>query len=246
MDVNNIASEMRLDRSDLLSKYMSVARMLAGLGLSEYEARAYLALVALGSGSASVVARIANIPRTSVYKVMARLGETGYVRRKPGRPASFTPVDPSEVSKRLVAEVEECFKVISSAKEILSQRGVPQLVYTIMGKERVLQKIGEMMDKAEHTFVMSCPSLSEVRRTLGKQLSNCVSRGVQATLITSPFVKAPPGVRVVRRSGLIATDVISDGKTALIAAPDLTACGYTDNEALSRHLEEFLKIMAVS
>lgn len=246
MDIKNIASKLQPDRSGLLSEYLSIARTLGRLGLSEYEARAYVALVALGSGSANIVANIAHIPRTSVYKVMARLERAGYVRRKPGRPASFTPVDPSEVSKKIVAEVEECFGVIASAKEVLSQKGVPQLVYTIMGKERVLQKIGEMMDKAEHTFVMSCPSLSEIRRTLGKQLSNCVSRRVEVILITSPFVKAPQGVRVVRRTGLIATDVISDGKTALIAAPDLTACGYTDNEALSKHLEEFLKIMAVS
>jgi hypothetical protein len=28
-----------------------------------------------------------------------------------------------------------------------------------------------------------------------------------------------------------------------VAAPDLSACGYTDNEALSKHLEDFLRIM---
>jgi hypothetical protein len=66
------------------------------------------------------------------------------------------------------------------------------------------------------------------------------------TIITSPFVKAPRGVRIVRRKALIATDVISDGKTALLAAPDLSACGYTDNEALSKHLEDFLRIMSES
>lgn len=59
-------------------------------------------------------------------------------------------------------------------------------------------------------------------------------------------MKAPRSVNVIRRRALIATDVIADGKTALIAAPDLSACGYTDNEVLSRHLEEFLRIMSES
>ena len=245
MDPKKLASEFGLDEGELLAQYEAISRLLMRLGLSEYEARAYIALVALGSGSPNIVARIAHIPRTSAYKVMRRLERTGYARSKPGRPVSFTPVDPSEVSRRLAAEVEQCFAKIASLKEILSERGVPQLIYTIMGKERVLQKIGEMMDKAEHSFVISCPSLAEIRRTLGRQLGNCVSRGVKVTVITRPFTKAPQGVRVIRRGGLIATDVVSDGKTALIAAPDLTACGYTDNEALSRHLEEFLRIMAV-
>jgi hypothetical protein len=88
--------------------------------------------------------------------------------------------------------------------------------------------------------------LSVVRRKLGKRVVNAVARGVKVTVITSPFVKAPPGVRVIRRKGLIATDVISDGRTALLAAPDLSACGYTDNEALSKHLEDFLNRMGSS
>jgi hypothetical protein len=69
---------------------------------------------------------------------------------------------------------------------------------------------------------------------------------VNITVITSPFVRAPRGVRVIRRRALIATDVVSDGKTALLAAPDLSACGYTDNEALSKHIEDFLRIMGES
>jgi hypothetical protein len=47
----------------------------------------------------------------------------------------------------------------------------------------------------------------------------------------------------MRRSGLIATDVISDNKEALLASPDLNACGYTDNALLAEHMQRFLEIM---
>ncbi|OGS44467.1 MAG: hypothetical protein A3K76_03505 [Euryarchaeota archaeon RBG_13_57_23] len=223
-----------------------MAGTLGNLGLSQYESRAYLALVALGSSTANFVAEAAQIPRTSAYKVMESLEKKGFARKLPGRPVSFAPVDPDALSKRLVGEVEESFSKISAVRDLLSQRGVPQLVYTIMGKERVLDKISEMIDKAEHTFVMSSPSISGIRSRLGKKFAAADSRGVRLTVITSPFVKAPRGATVIRRKGLIATDVISDGKTALLAAPDLSACGYTDNEALSRHLEDFLRIMGES
>ncbi|HEX9908709.1 MAG TPA: helix-turn-helix domain-containing protein [Thermoplasmata archaeon] len=246
MDIKTAMEKLGGDYDDLAKEYARVSGTLQKLGLSGYESRAYVALVAVGSGSATFVAEISQIPRTSSYKVMESLMRKGFVREKPGKPLAFVPVDPDELSSTFVSEVEESFEKIGKLKDLLSERGVPQLVYTIMGKDRVLDKIGEMLAKSEQSFVMSSPSIVEVRRKLGRQISNAAGRGVAITIITSPFVKAPRGVRVHRRNGLIATDVISDGKTALIAAPDLSACGYTDNEALSKHLENFLTIMGES
>jgi len=246
MELRKLVARLGGNVEELQKEYARVAGTFEKFGLSEYESRAYLALVALGSGSANFVAEIAQIPRTSAYKVMKSLEKKGFAKEKAGRPVSFAPTDPEELSKKLVEEVEASFAKAATLKDLLSERGVPQLVYTIMGKERVFEKIGEMMDKAESSFVMSTPSVAEIRRKLGKRFTNAQARGVQVTLITSPFVKAPRGIRVIRRKALIATDVISDGKTALLAAPDLSVCGYTDNEALSRHLEDFLRIMGES
>ena len=246
MDLKKVIARLGGDPEALMRQYLEVSGALAKLGLSEYESRAYVALVALGSGSANFVAEFSQIPRTSAYKVMKSLEAKGFVREKQGRPRAFSPVDPSELSKRFVSEIEDSFGRIASVKDMLSERGVPQLVYTIMGKDRVLEKIGEMLDKSEQGFVISSPSMIEIRRRLGKRFANAVARGVSLTVITSPFVKAPRDAKVIRRKALIATDVISDGKTALLAAPDLSACGYTDNEALSKHLEDFLRIMSES
>ncbi len=132
----------------------------------------------------------------------------------------------------------------TSVKDLLSERGVPQLVYTIMGRDRVIDKIGEMIDKSENGFVISSPSFPEIRKRLGKRFAAAASRGVKVTVITNPFVKVPKAFQVVRRKALIATDVISDGRNALLAAPDLSACGFTDNEVLSAHLADFLRIMS--
>jgi len=37
--------------------------------------------------------------------------------------------------------------------------------------------------------------------------------------------------------------IIADSERAMIAAPDLTACGFTDNAALAAHLDAFLQIL---
>ncbi len=246
MDLKSAIKQLGGDYDSLMKEYRRVSSILGRFGLSEYESRAYIALVALGPSSASFVAEVAQIPRTSAYKIMKGLESKRYVEQKPGRPKVFAPADPAELAKKHAAEAQEAFGKISALKDMLSERGVPQLVYTIMGRERVLDKIGEMLDHSQYSFVISSPSMAMIRAKLGKRFASAVSRGLQLTVITSPFVKAPRGVRVIRRKALIATDVISDGKTALLAAPDLSACGYTDNETLSRHLEDFLRIMGES
>ena len=244
MDLKSLVSKLGLDSGELWEDYKRISSVLVKLGLSEYEARGYVALVALGAGTANLVAEVAQVPRTSAYKILKSLEAKGFATPKAGRPRSFAPVEPSEVAARTVAEVRESFEKISSVRNILSDRGVPQLVYTIMGRERVLDKIGEMLDRTEHTFVISSPSITGLSRRLGKRFAAATTRGVHIKVITSPFVKVPKGIDVVRREGLIATDVVSDGKAALLAAPDLSACGYTDNEALAAHLEAFLRIMS--
>ncbi len=244
MDLKSVLAKLGRDADELMEDYLSVAGTLSKLGLNEYEARAYVALVVLGSATPSLVAELGQIPRTSAYRVLEGLERRGFAREKEGRPRSFAPVPPSELSDRFVAEVEDAFSKLDTVKDILSERGVPQLVYTIMGRDRVIEKIGEMVDKSESTFVISSPSFPEIRRRLSKRFTVAASRGVRVTVMTLPFVKVPKGFIAVRRTALIATDVISDGKIALLASSDLSACGYTDNATLAGHLADFLRIMS--
>ncbi|UCE45463.1 MAG: TrmB family transcriptional regulator [Methanobacteriota archaeon] len=246
MDLKTIAVKAGVNPDDLLDEYATISRTLSSMGLTEYEAKAYIALVASGTSSASFVADIAQIPRTSAYRTLEGLERKGFAHSRQGRPRKFTPTDPVELGEKHANEVREAYSKIALVKDILSQRGVPQLVYTILGKERVLDKIGEMLDRSENSFIISSPSIAEFRRRMGRRFTDAISRGVKVTVITNPFVKVPENVTVIRRKGLIATDVIADASNALLAAPDLSACGYTDNETLSQHLQEFLRIMSES
>jgi len=116
-------------------------------------------------------------------------------------------------------------------------------VYTIVTKPRVLEKIGELIDQSVETCIVATPTFSEIRENLGKKIEQAIARGIRFTIITEPGQKIPEGASSVHRKGLIATDVIVDGASALIAAPDLSACGYTDNASLAKHLENFLEII---
>src|SRR5919201_4205444 len=77
---------------------------LVQLGLTSYEAKAYLALIRRDSSSASEVARVANLPRQRIYDVLASLVEKGLAAGRPGSPTKYAATPPEIALDRLVAE----------------------------------------------------------------------------------------------------------------------------------------------
>lgn len=228
---------------DLEKEYENVSRTLESIGLSSYEARGYIALVAHGHGSAEMVAETARIPRTSAYKVLQSLCTKGFAISTRGRPTIFKPEAPSKIKGKVIERLSESFDKLDMLHEILRDKGEPQLVYTIAGKVRVMEKIGELLDTATGSVTIATPTFYEIREKLSKRLENALGRGVHLTVVTEQGQKVPEGITVFWRKGLLATDIIADGERALLAAPDLSACGFTDNAALAAHLDSFLQIL---
>jgi sugar-specific transcriptional regulator TrmB len=228
-----------LDPAEVEVKRNEILSLLTKLGLSDYEAKAYLALVMRSHGSADDVAAAADIPRTSAYKVLESLRRKNYIITRGGRPAIFHPVPPQEIKERVAGEVERVFRQMESLKGTLSEKGTPQLVYTITGQDKVLAKIGEMLDAATAEFFISSPELYEIIAAHSSRFARAVKRGVKVTVVAEPTAKVPEATEVIRKADLLATDVITDGELALISTPDHTICGYTDNPFLVAYLENF-------
>ncbi len=220
--------------------------VLGKVGLTQYEARAYIALVARGVGDAATLASAAGIPRTSAYKVLESLAEKGYAKPTGGKPILFRPTPPLEVAESLKGAIQEVFERLANLHRMVAEHGEPQLVYLLSGREKVLQKIGELLDQSSRSFILTTPGVAEVRDELGKKFQHAVKRGVQVTFVTAPLQRVPEGVEYVTRENLLATEVLADGEHALLAAPGLDACGFTDNPILTSHLKQFLEVILES
>lgn len=224
----------------LLSNYEEIRSTLRHLGLSDYEARAYIALVVKGYGTAEDIAKIGGIPRTSSYKVLESLVSRKLAQLTESRPAVFHAISPLEVRKIFVDEIDATFNVLERMQGVLTEKGMPQLVYTIMGREKILAKIGELLEVSTFRFFISTPSMPPIRKRFMQKFREAVNRGVEVIVVAEPSVKVPPCTIIFRRTGLIATDVICDGRKALIASPDYSICGYSDNPFLVEYLETFM------
>ncbi|EQD39606.1 Transcriptional regulator TrmB, partial [mine drainage metagenome] len=67
-------------------EFRRAVETLERVGLTRYEAQAYIALVARGVGDATAIAQAATIPRTSAYKVLDSLAAKGYAQPTGGKP----------------------------------------------------------------------------------------------------------------------------------------------------------------
>ena len=233
-----VADLFMLDEGEINVEKEEILSLLKRIGMTDYESRAYLGLVMRSHGTAEEVADVADIPRTSAYKVLESLSRREMVLSRGGRPAVYYPVPPREIREKLLADAERALQRLERLQGILSERGIPQLVYTIVGKERILSKVGDMIDTAKTTLLISGPTLREVLQD--GRIANAVKRGVAVKVVAEATTKVPDNVEVVRKQDMVAIDVIVDSEQALLASPDLSICGYTDNPFLVAHFEYFL------
>jgi sugar-specific transcriptional regulator TrmB len=80
---------------------------LVSLGLTRYEASAYLALTRRVRATGAEVARLAALPRQRIYDVLDGLVARGLASVEPGRPARYTAVAPDEAVGGLLAAQRE-------------------------------------------------------------------------------------------------------------------------------------------
>ena len=77
------------------------------LGLTEYESRAYLALIKTGPSRASELSFFAQIPRSKTYGTVRELARKGMLRVIPGRPELYSAVSPSEALMPLINSLHD-------------------------------------------------------------------------------------------------------------------------------------------
>ncbi len=95
---------------------------LTRLGLTTYEARAYVALVTRDSFTAAQVARQSNLPRQRIYDVLSTLVDKGLASTRPGSVVKYAAVSPDTALERLVDDHRrELAEIERSAAEMVAE-----------------------------------------------------------------------------------------------------------------------------
>ena len=169
------------------------------LGLTEYEARIYLALVKLGPIKASELSFFGQIPRTKTYGAVKELERKGLLHVLPGKPGLYAPSSPSEVLVPLVSklsgEVNESEKVVQGLTLSFESRkyvkgDVPKEAsefWRIDGRRSLFEKLNGMLNDASEAvnYCTTGPGLIRAFRAHSDGLEKAGKRGALVRILAS-------------------------------------------------------------
>ncbi|MBE6503392.1 MAG: TrmB family transcriptional regulator [Methanobrevibacter sp.] len=137
---------------------------LKGIGLTMYEAQAYVTLTSLISAPAVEIAEKSNIPRSKIYDVLKSLGKKNFIEIEDGRPLTYNVKSPVEVlnreKDRLENEIDDTISRLTNIYENgMSQVQAP--IWRIYGVEKIISKELEIIKRAKKSINMRIGFLFE-------------------------------------------------------------------------------------
>lgn len=196
---------------------------LGSLGFSEYEAKAYLALLRQSPATGYQVSKASGVPRSMIYEVLGKLVTRGAAMTLHKEGANkYAPVPAADFLNQLRNEHE---RLVTSLKDDLQSAGATsalEYVWNIDGHDHVMAKAVEMIDEASEDVYLSL--MPQTFPTVRPALAAAVERGVRVVLYSTEDLDLPGGRVVVspvperaseRLAGLWLIMVV-DGREALI------------------------------
>jgi sugar-specific transcriptional regulator TrmB len=170
-------------------------RDLRNFGLTEHEAKAWLALSVKGPLTAGALARVSGISDSKVYNAIHRLAARSLVEIAPTKPTRYKAADPSQAISMMIEEQRkqidalqqrfgELLSNIKPAKENPAAR-----LWMACGRRGFLIKATEVLDRTEK---LGCGMTGSFSRTgiLDRAFSAAIKRGVKIRLLgTSPLTR---------------------------------------------------------
>jgi sugar-specific transcriptional regulator TrmB len=168
---------------------------LVRIGFSEYEAKAYVALLRENPITGYQLAKLSGVPRSMIYEVLGKLTARGAAMtlRKEGS-TQYAPVPADEFLDQLQREHEELVDALRGGLANLDATSDLDYVWSIEGHENIMAKAEEMIDQTMQRIYLSL--LPATFPTLRPALGRAIDRGVRVVVYSTEDLNLPGG-RVV-------------------------------------------------
>jgi HTH-type transcriptional regulator, sugar sensing transcriptional regulator len=158
-----------------------VTALLQQLGFSEYEARAYLALLQRSPLNGYELAKVSGLPRANIYAVLQKLEERGAVARLDQPTATrYAPVAPTELTGRIASRFQQVLSAAQQALEEVATPAEPEYVWNVRGYEAFLEHAQSLIGASRESLLIA--TSRQEASLLGEALMEAEQRG--ATMIT--------------------------------------------------------------
>ncbi len=197
---------------------------LVEIGFSEYEAKAYVALLReKGPATGYQISKTSGVPRSMIYEVLGKLtGRGAAITLHKGNSTQYAPVPASEFLDQLLSEQEEL--ILSLKEELAHFTSAPDLeyVWNIVGHDNILTRAEEMIDQATTRIYLALlpATFAELRPALAEAIQREVRVVIYTTaeldLAGSQTVVAPMSEEALGQAGGLGLILVIDGAEVLI------------------------------
>jgi sugar-specific transcriptional regulator TrmB len=205
-------------------------RILRELGLTDYETRAYLALLEYGVLTASQISENAGVPYSKVYETLASLERKGWIETEQGRPGRHYPKAPSEALAAAKMQLEDKIKawertIAGELQPFYEKREFREKpdIWILRGELNTLAKLKEVLDKAKSEVMIAAIILPKALIDLVVPLLQHLRDSDVKIYLMAPKkaadwnTKELRGVAEVRvRDQMFGGGIIIDGKEAIL------------------------------
>ncbi len=134
----------------------SIIRKLQDIGLSEYEARAYIALLERNPATGYEIAKASGIPTSKIYEVLSRLSEKDIVSSSgEERAKRYIPLDTTELIESRQKKLNTTFKALNQDLKKVSRLKQASHIWNISEYDSLMDKAERMILSAQHTLLVS-------------------------------------------------------------------------------------------
>lgn len=135
---------------------VNIVASLIDSGFSDYEARAYVALLRRRPASAYECAKEANVPTSKVYFVLSRLVEKGIVLETlDGGKRKFIPVDPVDLIASLRLKTDRNLAALADGLSRISSESDITYIWNLNEHRMFIDRARSVMASAKNTVLVS-------------------------------------------------------------------------------------------
>lgn len=205
-------------------------RVLRELGLTDYETRAYLALIEEGVLTASQVSDSSGVPYSKVYETLTSLERKGWIETEQGRPGRYYPKAPSEALATAKLQLDERVKtwektILGELQPFYEKREIREKpdIWILRGEFSTIAKLKEVLDNTKNELMIAAPTLERsfadavipiLKRLQSNNVKIFLMISRQAIELNVGELKDLAEVRV--RDQMFGGGVIADGKEAVL------------------------------
>lgn len=170
-----------------------IRRSLQEFGLTDYEVRAYIALLETGPATANRLSEESDVPYSKVHNVLSNLEKKGWVWMEHGRPSRYYPKPPSVAIDTTKLRVEGRLKsseavALEELQPLYERRGVREHpdVWIVRGELNILARTRQVIENSKKEILVALPTIPETTvEMLAPTLKAINDKGIKIQVMTT-------------------------------------------------------------